>query len=418
MEPFVLSKPRYEAPISLFRLVSIIVGFGICLFKATLVVNVQHDIELNKSNLLLEYDGISLHLRMRNKKKKSNNARKSTPYRQWWRSSSSPPFSSPTSSQHDIAKPPAVNVSSKTNPQLTSRGTNYGIKVLYDGASEEIGVDIVLVHGLTGNAFNTWYHKDSDTHWPTKLLKQDIPEARILTFGYDANLERLHEPRTLSRLTNHAEELVDQLERLRRGESKNDNNTNTNPSSSFRQSSKLSSRKICFVAHSLGGLLTAQALSFSRRSAERHLQQIERCTVSVVFLGVPNCGSDWAKWANFASKLRWIIGGRSVRTELTNTLKPNSEMLILIQKNFQNLLRFREREGCGISLACLYEKKPIWNGKVVCETKCSISLGWETYRHLRMRFYSLRMDLTWTFFAGRYATVSEHSRVSFLRRRR
>lgn len=296
-----------------------------------------------------------------------------------WRGFSFSSSPSPTLPEQARAKPSNAGGSFESTPRLISKGSNYGIKVLHDGGIGDTGVDIVFIHGLTGNAFNTWYHKDSDTHWPTELLKIDIPDARILTFGYDANFERFFEPRTVSRLTNHAEELVDQLERLRRRESNNedDNGNNiTNLSSSSRQTSSLSSRKICFVAHSLGGLVTAQALSYSNKSAERHLQQIERCTVSVVFLGVPNCGSDWARWAHLTKKLRWFTGGMSLPRELTNTLRPNSELLNLVQKDFQTLLRQREREGYGISLACLYEKRPIWNNIMVCACQVLLSFFW------------------------------------------
>jgi hypothetical protein len=47
---------------------------------------------------------------------------------------------------------------------------------------------IVFVHGLTGNRETTWTHKQSKTFWPQTLLARDLPNARILTFGYDADI--------------------------------------------------------------------------------------------------------------------------------------------------------------------------------------------------------------------------------------
>jgi hypothetical protein len=41
---------------------------------------------------------------------------------------------------------------------------------------------------LTGNRETTWTHKQSKTFWPQTLLAQDLPNARIFTFGYDANI--------------------------------------------------------------------------------------------------------------------------------------------------------------------------------------------------------------------------------------
>ena len=78
-------------------------------------------------------------------------------------------------------------------------------------------VDIVFVHGLTGNAYSTWLHKETGIHWPSQLLGQDIPDSRILSFGYDADVVNLlgGGPVSNSRLSNHAESLVDKLVRER-----------------------------------------------------------------------------------------------------------------------------------------------------------------------------------------------------------
>lgn len=107
---------------------------------------------------------------------------------------------------------------------------NYGVKMLHDGGTEA-GVDIVFVHGLTGNAYNTWLHKDTRAHWPSQLLREDIPDARILSFGYDADIVNFWNPASNSRLSNHAENMVGDLVRKRE-------RTNTE------------TRQILFVAHS------------------------------------------------------------------------------------------------------------------------------------------------------------------------
>ena len=45
---------------------------------------------------------------------------------------------------------------------------------------------IVFVHGLTGGREKTWKAKSAAAPWPQTLLPSELPNVRILTFGYDA----------------------------------------------------------------------------------------------------------------------------------------------------------------------------------------------------------------------------------------
>jgi hypothetical protein len=54
-------------------------------------------------------------------------------------------------------------------------------------------VDIIFVHGLGGSSRRTWSkNRDLEYFWPLKFLpvEKDISEARISTFGYNANFHR------------------------------------------------------------------------------------------------------------------------------------------------------------------------------------------------------------------------------------
>lgn len=67
-----------------------------------------------------------------------------------------------------------------------------GLKVLYRPFGERT-VDIVFVHGLGGSSRGTWSKShDLEFFWPEKFLpfEQDIDEARILSFGYNASFRR------------------------------------------------------------------------------------------------------------------------------------------------------------------------------------------------------------------------------------
>lgn len=224
------------------------------------------------------------------------------------------------------------------SPAPIGKGQNYGIRVLRHGDTEAC-VDIVFVHGLTGEAHNTWLHKETGVHWPSELLNQDLPDTRILSFGYDADVVNFWNPASNSRLSSHAENLVGELVRE-------------------RERTDTESRKILFVAHSLGGLVTEYALSHSRHAAEKHLHQVERCTAGIIFLGVPHCGADLASWAKFGTNMVKIL--RPTNKDIVGVLRPGSEMLHEVQKNFHIILRRRSEEGSEIPITCFFEELPVF----------------------------------------------------------
>ena len=236
--------------------------------------------------------------------------------------------------------PASIAANSKSEPSSIEKGQNYGIKVLHDGGAGAC-VDIVFVHGLTGNAYDTWLYKETGVYWPEDLLKQDLPDTRILSYGYDADIVKFWDPVSNSRLSNHAEKLVGDLVRERE-------RTNTE------------TRKILFVAHSLGGLVTESALIHSRHTPERHLRQIERWTTGIAFLGVPHYGADLAAWAKLGTRMVDFL--KSANKDIVGVLEPGSEMLREVEKGFHSILRLRKDEESEIAITCFYEElrvKPV-----------------------------------------------------------
>lgn len=77
-----------------------------------------------------------------------------------------------------------------SNTPLASRGSDpLDLKVIYRPARDR-AVDIIFVHGLGGSSRLTWSKNYRlEFCWPLKFLphEPDISEARILTFGYNAN---------------------------------------------------------------------------------------------------------------------------------------------------------------------------------------------------------------------------------------
>jgi len=75
-------------------------------------------------------------------------------------------------------------------------------------------LDIVAVHGITGDAYNTWTHKNG-TFWLRDILPKALPGARVFSFGYPAEVFF-----SLGRgdLDSFARSLLEDLKRERREE--------------------------------------------------------------------------------------------------------------------------------------------------------------------------------------------------------
>ncbi|KAI3317143.1 hypothetical protein HD806DRAFT_395882 [Xylariaceae sp. AK1471] len=85
----------------------------------------------------------------------------------------------------------------------------YGLRDVY--VPDDAVVDIVFLHGLNGRADTTFFHEGSGTFWPVDLLSKDVPNARILTYGYDAGVTNFFKPVGQNTLRDHASNLVNGL---------------------------------------------------------------------------------------------------------------------------------------------------------------------------------------------------------------
>jgi hypothetical protein len=85
----------------------------------------------------------------------------------------------------------------------------YGLRVLHE--PPKALVDIVFIHGLTGNSYDTWLEMKSGIYWPTQLLSKDVPDARIMTFGYDADVMKFLGPVGQNNIRDHALNLLGDL---------------------------------------------------------------------------------------------------------------------------------------------------------------------------------------------------------------
>ena len=61
---------------------------------------------------------------------------------------------------------------------------------------------------MTGRQLSTWTAPGATTPWPSLLLSDDMPDARISAFGYDANVVNLLGPAGQNRIRDHASNLL------------------------------------------------------------------------------------------------------------------------------------------------------------------------------------------------------------------
>jgi pimeloyl-ACP methyl ester carboxylesterase len=124
---------------------------------------------------------------------------------------------------------------------------------------------VIFVHGLGGDPFGTWRHsKDEDAFWPA-WLAEDVKQARVYSFGYDAAPSAwLGSSMTIF---DRAKQLLAWLETIPDG-------------------------PIIFVCHSLGGLIVKKALQRAESSGRNAWHRLAVRTKGIAFFATPHTGSD------------------------------------------------------------------------------------------------------------------------------
>ncbi|KAI1415372.1 hypothetical protein F5Y13DRAFT_196709 [Hypoxylon sp. FL1857] len=205
------------------------------------------------------------------------------------------------------------------------------------------GVDIVFVHGLRGSRVQTW--SKGDIFWPRDLLKDDVENARAITWGYDAKVANGFSWASKESLFGHANTLLTDLSRLRRG----------------------IKRPIIFVCHSLGGLVVKEALitSDSYKNHKRHprLAAIYPRTIGVVFMGTPHRGSHQATYGEVAANVARLCF-QQPNSQLLQTLREDSHILEKQREDFTTVSQ-------DMYIVCVREELPTAAGLIVPEASAS-----------------------------------------------
>lgn len=132
----------------------------------------------------------------------------------------------------------------RSDTQLSTRSTNIGTKERWglfvlepQDDNDPDAIDVVALHGLNGHWEKTWQSDKSTSKgggamWLRDFLPQQIPHARIMSFGYDSVLLF---SKSTSDVGTFAEQLLESLV--------------------SRRMNVPETRPIIFICHSLGGIV-------------------------------------------------------------------------------------------------------------------------------------------------------------------
>jgi len=215
---------------------------------------------------------------------------------------------------------------------------------------KEPEVDIVFVHGINGDRINSWtwenpYDSDEKIMWPRHFLPEKLPNARIVSFGYNAKVAGFYweDQATIApemTIDDFSTALFEALKVLRQNDE--------------------SALPIMFVAHSMGGLVVANALSQSQTSNEPGIKAIADHTIGTVFLGTPFNGSDLATYGSIAVSIYKYIA-KAVQADSLKMLEKKSHKLVSISEKFAEFIKGRDlsRDKPRLNIACFFEQYAI-----------------------------------------------------------
>ncbi|PVH68096.1 hypothetical protein DL98DRAFT_662333 [Cadophora sp. DSE1049] len=256
-----------------------------------------------------------------------------------------------------------------------------GFTVLCSGESRDgtatIGpnVNIIFIHGLRGHPRRTWEcatiplsaepssankpkrrsifkllktsksrgEKSPERHvpensasaqtvyWPYDLIPAIIPNARILTYGYNSDvIGGIFSAQNKNSILQHGNDLMVKLERAVQNE-----------------------KPIIFLAHSLGGIVLKNALHRCQESMDPKFSKVVDRVDTVMFFGTPHRGSDIASWGRIASNIA-NAALQDTNGSLLTDLQVDSQILDLIHDDFLKVLHKKNikihsfQEGRGL----------------------------------------------------------------------
>ncbi|KAL7895102.1 hypothetical protein HDV64DRAFT_287730 [Trichoderma sp. TUCIM 5745] len=182
-----------------------------------------------------------------------------------------------------------------------------GLTPLHSSNDAECTIDLIAVSGLGSHAFGSFKEKKGSHMWLRDSLAHDIPNMRILIYGYDT---QMHGSTSFANLDDLANEFQERIKSIR--------------SYPRLKRSKISStspeRPLILIGHSLGGIII-KAANFKSVSG-------------MLFFGVPNQGMPISQWIP-------IVEGQPNRFFIEQ-LCASSDILRVFRIDFRKLFTFRD----------------------------------------------------------------------------
>ncbi|KAK4465805.1 hypothetical protein QBC42DRAFT_332991 [Cladorrhinum samala] len=261
-------------------------------------------------------------------------------------SSVSSQASSVSSQTFSESTPPSPR-SSQSSLQSSQEVPQSSCTVLVPGG-QNCNLDVVFVHGLRGHPIDTW--SVDNVCWPRDLLKDDFPDARIISYGYDANIDNLGSNASQNGIFGHCQNLAARLAHLRYS---------------------APDRPIIWIGHSLGGLVIKDAIiSTNGHHLNERFEDYGRLyssTIGVIFFGTPHSGSDGERLGQIVANIAKLVR-KQPNSQLLATLAPDSHILEQQRDGFMTVTK-------DIPVVCFAEEIPWLNFGLIVPKSSALYTG-------------------------------------------
>jgi ankyrin repeat protein/pimeloyl-ACP methyl ester carboxylesterase len=167
-----------------------------------------------------------------------------------------------------------------------------------------IDADIIALTGLGGHAFGSWAVAPTEM-WLRDFIPCDIPQVRILIYGYDSRIQKRNARSIMSDYTNN---FILKLTDMRR-------------------EGRYELRPVIFIGHSLGCLIIKEALIKLASLLDKSRQPLP--VRSLIFFGAPHRGLE-------ITAIKTLVDG-TPSEEIVQELKKQSPTLTRLNDDFRHL---------------------------------------------------------------------------------